>query len=58
MNWVLVLVALTFHGHPQVQEIGRYDSMVECFDAREKLVDKVGKPIVNYQAICIQHIPK
>ena len=58
MKWILVYVALTYHGHPIVEEIGRYDSMAECFDAREKLVDKVGKPIVNYQTICIQHKPE
>jgi hypothetical protein len=27
--------------------------MPECFDAREKLIETVGKPIINYQAICI-----
>ena len=29
--------------------------MVECFDAREQLVQKVGKPIINYQAICVAY---
>jgi hypothetical protein len=27
--------------------------MDECFDARDRLVEVIGRPIVNYQAICV-----
>jgi len=55
MKWVLVLVALSHHGHPIATEEGRYETMAECFEAREKLVEQEGKPIVDYQAVCISY---
>ena len=61
MTWVLVLITLTFHGHPEVQEVGRYNSMTECFMVREKLViDVGGDPATGHfptgmQAVCIPH---
>jgi hypothetical protein len=60
-EWVLVFIALTFHGHPEVQEVGRYDSMTECFMVREKLaLDVGGDPATGHfpkgmQAVCIPH---
>jgi len=59
MKWVLVFISLTHHGHPIVEEIGRYDSMKDCFFAREDLALKLGRydgyfP-VNTQAVCIKH---
>ena len=30
-----------------------YNDMYECFDARERLVEVIGRPIVNYQAVCV-----
>jgi len=60
-EWVLVLIVLTFHGHPEVEEVGRYDSMIECFMVREKLaLDLGGDPATGYfpkgmQAVCIPH---
>lgn len=61
-EWVLVLITLTFHGHPIAEEIGRYDDMIECFWHREELALELGRidghfP-VNTQAVCIQHNPE
>ena len=61
MEWVLVLITLTFHGHPEVQEVGRYASMTECFMVREELaLDVGGDPATGHfpkgmQAVCIPH---
>lgn len=58
-TWVLVLITLTFHGHPIVEEVGRYESMTDCFDVREQLVlDVGGDPATGHfpkgmQAVCI-----
>lgn len=41
-TWVLVLITLTFHGHPIATEEGRYNNMTDCFYAREKLSLDVG----------------
>ena len=60
-SWVLVLVALTFHGHPIATEEGRYENMKDCFYAREKLSLDVGADISTghfpkgMQAVCIPH---
>ena len=52
MKWVLVYIALTAD-FAKLATYGTYDTMPECFDAREQLVESVGKPIINYQVICI-----
>ena len=46
MKWVLVFISLTHHGHPIVEEIGRYDSMKDCFFA--SLVDNNGTGNSSY----------
>lgn len=56
MKWILVYIALSYHGHPIATEEGRFDTMNECFAVREQLVEQLGDP-VNYQAICIPHDP-
>jgi hypothetical protein len=33
--------------------VGEYSSMDECFANRDKIVEQMGRPIMNYQAICI-----
>jgi hypothetical protein len=55
MKWVLVWIALNHHPLHTVSEQGRYDTMRECFDVREQIVDSVGKPIVNYQVVCVPY---
>lgn len=52
MKWILVYIVLTTD-FAKLETYETYDTMPECFDAREQLVDTVGKPIINYQVICI-----
>jgi len=52
MKWVLVYIVLTAD-FAKLAIYGTYYTMPECFDAREQLVESVGKPIINYQVICI-----
>jgi len=52
MKWVLVYIMLT-PDFAKLATYGTYETMPECFDAREQLVEAVGKPIINYQVICI-----
>ena len=30
-----------------------FSSITECFEQREMIVERLGRPIINYQAICI-----
>tara|TARA_E500000081_G_scaffold125614_1_gene132301 strand:+ start:1406 stop:1600 length:195 start_codon:yes stop_codon:yes gene_type:complete len=59
MEWVLVYISLTFHGHPIAEETGRYVSMTECFYAREALAKEVGGKDgyfpLGQQAVCIMN---
>jgi len=35
------------------QPVEVFETMDECFTARNILVQQIGRPIVNYQAICV-----
>lgn len=56
INWVLILVVY-WNGNVMTTGDGVYDTMVECFAARELLVAQIGGqdgiPPNNMQAICI-----
>lgn len=52
MKYILVLIAL-MGDTPISDKEGVYDTMNECFDAREIMVEKIGRPIIGWQAICI-----
>lgn len=52
MTWALVLIL--FSGTESVMgTISEHDSMTACFDAREKIIEEKGRPIVNYQVVCV-----
>jgi len=34
-------------------EVGTYDSMDACFNDRDMVIEKIGRPIINYQAVCV-----
>jgi hypothetical protein len=53
MSWVLVVLIITVDGL-SVEIADEYPTMLECFYEREKVVEELGRPIVNYQAVCIQ----
>lgn len=56
MSHVLILIALFSDGTSAHGILGTYNNMDECFTAREIVVENIGRPIFNYQAICVQHI--
>lgn len=53
MKYLLIVVFLTTPSQ-EVTLKTEYPTMLECFDAREQVVDFIGRPIVNYQSICVQ----
>ena len=56
LEFVLVLILLQPMGEAKIAKImGTYDNMDECFRGRDKVVNRLGKPIKNYQAVCILH---
>lgn len=55
MKWILIWISLNNHPIHTSIELGRYTTMTECFHEREMLIERVGKPIINYQAICVPY---
>lgn len=52
--WILVVLMLTVDGL-YTEQVGVYQTIDECFDMRELVVEELGRPIVNYQAVCVQY---
>jgi len=55
MKWILFTLYLIGNGDVTVVNGGKYNSMAECFDERDKVVELIGRPIFNYQVICVAH---
>lgn len=52
---VWVLVVLWFGEYGLTVEQGMpYKSMNDCFKEREKIVQEFGRPVVEYQVVCVQ----
>lgn len=52
MVYELILIIASLQGHQSVS-MGIYDTMDECFNSREAIVKIIGRPIINYQAVCL-----
>jgi hypothetical protein len=52
MAYILILLLSTPEG-VFARPHGLYSNMTDCFEAREAVVEQVGRPIVNYQAVCL-----
>ena len=52
MIYILFLIQLTGTSYT-VTPVAPFSTMDECFLAREQLVEDLGRPIVNYQAVCV-----
>ena len=51
MKWILVYIAFTGE-RVDVNKMAAFNQWM-IFDAREQFVEVIGRPIVNYQAVCI-----
>jgi hypothetical protein len=58
MNWVLIGLAILSPTEFDAYEIGRYNTMVGCFNARAEVLVKIeayqGIPPVNEQYVCVR----
>jgi len=55
MSWILVLITVSNTSFHTVAEIDRFNTMGDCFQARQELVKEIGRPIINYQTICVAY---
>lgn len=52
MTWILVLIVV-LNTEIEAQKINHYSTMSDCFSAREQVVEDIGRPIIDYQVICV-----
>lgn len=52
-QFALVLIKIALWGNVETTLVSTHTSMVECFDHRDAVVSEVGRPIINYQAVCV-----
>lgn len=55
MKWVLLFIGLSGE-EILVGHVETYNTMDACFEEREQIIETVGRPIINYQAICIAKV--
>jgi len=53
MQWILVGL-LVQASQIYVRPIALHESMDGCMAHREYVVEQIGRPIVNYQVVCVQ----
>ena len=53
--WILVTLIST-GGHVSISEQVAYKDLSSCFEEREKVILDMGRPVVNYQAICVNQV--
>ena len=51
MKWILFYIMIG--ENTLAFDMKEYERMDDCFSAREELIENVGRPIINYQAICV-----
>lgn len=51
MKYILFL--LLVNPSPQSAVMGEYTSMDKCFEDRDIVVERIGRPIINYQVVCV-----
>ena len=57
VTYILILVVLAGNGEVVTSKIADFNRMDQCFEAREKVIKQVGRPIINYQAFCMTYQP-
>lgn len=53
MTYILFLIVLNAGGIFTATEVETFTNMTKCFEGREILVESIGRPIKNYQAVCV-----
>ena len=54
MEYILVIIVVLANGTAMGTNIATFPTMNECFEERELVVEDIGRPIVNYQVICVK----
>ncbi len=56
MTFILVLIMVLSTGEISTSEVNRFETMNDCFAARDVVVERLGRPI-NYQSVCVLYNP-
>ena len=52
-EWVLFVVVAFGDSYSMTVE-GKYESMEHCMLQREAVVESIGRPLINYQVVCVR----
>ena len=58
MVWILFIIGIDGLAQGKPPMIGAYPpvaTMTECFEKRESVIQELGRPLINYQAVCIRY---
>ena len=53
MEYFILIFITVFNFKIVTEPVATFSELDDCFEARELLVETVGRPIRNYQAICV-----
>jgi len=56
MQWVMFIIVLMSPHESAIKASEPYSSMDACFNARDEIIEEVGRPIINYQVICVPYL--
>lgn len=55
MKHILIYIAMLPNGDHISTQVGIYDEIFDCYNDREVLIEyHRGRPIVNYQYVCVR----
>ena len=52
-EFCIILISISGSGDFTLTDVDQFETLSECFEERELLVESIGRPIVNYQVICV-----
>lgn len=55
MKWVLIFIGIAGNDII-VSDVATFERMDLCFEERDHIIETLGRPIVNYQAVCVAKI--
>ena len=56
MKWILFTIMMLSENEAGIVQSEPFNSMEACFNERDAMIEAFGRPIINYQAICVPYI--
>ena len=56
MKWILVTILVFSQEEVTTVYSDPFPNMDSCFNERDSIIESFGRPIINYQAICVPYV--